>query len=164
MSKQLYIVRHAKSSWDYEDISDADRPLSIRGIKDAGIMAGRMKSRNAIPELLITSPACRALHTAVIFSRILKIPCSRILIAEKIYLGGIHEIINILENISEMTSSVMIFGHNPDFTALANHFLKHPVDNVPTAGLVTLNFTSGLWKDIRQLKPESEYFDFPKKV
>jgi len=164
MPKQLYIVRHAKSSWDYEDINDIDRPLCTRGIKDATTMAGRLKSRGQIPSLMISSPACRALHTATIFAKVLKFPCEQMIIVEKFYQGGIHEILNILEKVDEQNSSVMIFGHNPDFTMLANHFLKYPVDNVPTAGVVALNFSSGIWKDIKKLKPESEYFDFPKKV
>ena len=164
MSRQLYIVRHAKSSWDYDDIKDIDRPLCIRGINDAATMAERLKSQDHIPSLMISSPACRALNTATIFSRILKVPCEQMIIVEKIYQGGMHEILNILEKVDDSYSSVMIFGHNPDFTMLANHFLKHPVDNVPTAGVVTLNFSSGSWKDLKKLKPESEHFDFPKKV
>jgi len=164
MSKQLYIVRHAKSSWDYEDISDIDRPLSIRGITDAGVMAGRLKSNGDIPSLMISSPACRAIHTATIFARVLKFPLEKIIIAEKIYPGNINDILKILEKIEECHSSVMIFGHNPALTELANYFLKYPIDNVPTAGVVTLNFSVDRWKDLRESKAKSELVDFPKKV
>jgi phosphohistidine phosphatase len=164
MSKQLYIVRHAKSSWDYEGISDIDRPLSIKGITDAGIIAGRLKSQNRIPSLMISSPACRAIHTATIFARVLKVPCEQMIIVEKIYQGGMHEVLNILEKVDDCYSSIMIFGHNPDFTMLANHFLKHPIDNIPTAGVVILEFSSGSWKDLKKLKTESEDFDFLKKA
>ena len=164
MSKQLYIVRHAKSSWDYEDISDIDRPLSIRGITDAGVMAGRLKSNGDIPSLMISSPACRAIHTATIFARVLKFPLEKIIIAEKIYPGNINDILKILEKIEECHSSVMIFGHNPALTELANYFLKYPIDNIPTAGVVTLNFSVDRWKDLRESKAKSELVDFPKKV
>jgi phosphohistidine phosphatase len=164
MTKQLFIVRHAKSSWDYEDISDIDRPLSIRGITDAGVMAGRLKSNGDIPSLMISSPACRAIHTATIFARVLKFPWEQLTIAEKIYPGSINDILNILEKIEEPNSSVMIFGHNPAFTELANYFLKYPVDNVPTAGVVTLNFAGDSWKNLRESKAKSELIDFPKKV
>jgi phosphohistidine phosphatase len=164
MSKQLYIVRHAKSTWDYEGISDIDRPLSIRGITDAGTMAGKMKSQGSVPSLLLSSPACRAFHTATIFARVLKVPCEELIIAEKFYQGSMTEILTILEKVDDRHSSVMIFGHNPDFTLLANHFLKHQVDNIPTAGVVTLNFSSVSWKELKKLKPESERIDFPKKV
>jgi phosphohistidine phosphatase len=163
MTKTLFIVRHAKSCWDYDDISDIDRPLSIRGINDAGVMAGRLKAKGDIPSLLISSPANRALHTATIFSRTLKGSSENLVIEGRIYPGSINEILNVIENISDRYDSIMIFGHNPASTGLANHFLKHPIDNLPTAGVVTLNFNGDSWKNIKDQEPKSEYIDFPKK-
>jgi phosphohistidine phosphatase len=163
MSKTLFIVRHAKSSWDYDDISDIDRPLSIRGINDAGVMAGRLKAKGDIPSLLISSPACRALHTATIFSRTLKVSCENMVIEERIYPGSINEILNVIEHISDKYDSIMIFGHNPASTGLANHFLKHTIDNLPTAGVVTLNFNGDSWKNLKDKQPNSENIDYPKK-
>ena len=164
MSKTLFIVRHAKSSWDYTDISDVDRPLSLRGINDAGIMAGRLKAKGDIPSLLITSPACRAFHTAIIFSRALKVSCENLVIEERIYPGSINEMLNVIEHVSEKYASIMIFGHNPASTGLANHFLKQPIDNLPTAGIVTLNFNGDSWKNFKDQKPGSEHIDYPKKT
>jgi len=57
----------------------------------------------------------------------------------------------------------MIFGHNPSSTNLANHFLKHPIDNLPTSGIVTLNFNSDSWKNIKDQQPKNENTDYPKK-
>jgi phosphohistidine phosphatase len=162
MSKTLYIVRHAKSSWDYEDISDVDRPLSKRGISDAGVMAGRLKAKGDVPSLLITSPACRALQTATIFARTMKVPCEKLIIEERIYPGSIHEILNVIENSGDNNTSIMIFGHNPSFTGLANQFLKHPIENLPTAGVVILNFNGDSWKNLKDQIPESEKIDYPK--
>ena len=72
--KTLFIVRHGKSSWDYETVKDIDRPLGERGIHDAEKVAGRLRKSGRKPELMISSPATRALHTATIFQRILEIP------------------------------------------------------------------------------------------
>ncbi len=164
MSKTLFIVRHAKSSWGYDDISDIDRPLSLRGINDAGVMASRLKAKGDIPSLLISSPACRALHTATIFSRTLKVSCENLVVEERIYPGSINEVLNIIENISDRHASIMIFGHNPASTGLANHFLKHPIDNLPTAGVVILNFNGDSWKNLKDQEPISEHLDYPKKI
>jgi phosphohistidine phosphatase len=164
MTKTLYIVRHAKSSWDYDDISDIDRPLSIRGMNDAGVMAGRLKAKGDIPSLLISSPANRALHTATIFCRTLKVSCEKLLIEERIYPGSINEILNVIENISDNYDSIMIIGHNPASTGLANHFLKHSIDNLPTTGVVTLSFNGDSWKNLKQQQPKSENIDYPKKL
>ena len=72
--KTLYIVRHGKSSWDYDNIKDIDRPLKEKGILDADEMAGRLRDMGRKPERIISSPATRALHTATIFQRILQVP------------------------------------------------------------------------------------------
>jgi phosphohistidine phosphatase len=163
MAEQLIIARHGKSSWDYEAILDIDRPLAIRGITDSIRMAERMKSRGHIPSLIITSPAIRAIHTAVIFARVLNLSWEQLRIEEKIYPGSPEDILDLLEQVDDRYPSVMIFGHNPAFTELANHFLTHRIDNIPTAGMVILDFTSGNWKEIRNLKSQNELFDFPKK-
>ena len=73
MIKKLYIVRHGKSTWDYESTSDIDRPLKERGIKDAYSMSERLLDKIQIPELIISSNAIRALHTATIFARTFKL-------------------------------------------------------------------------------------------
>ena len=57
----------------------------------------------------------------------------------------------------------MIFGHNPEFTNLANIFVKNTIDNISTAGIVSLVFDIDNWKDISKKKLVSELFDFPKK-
>ena len=78
MIKSLHIVRHGKSSWDFEDISDIDRPLSPRGINNAYLMSKKLSERKVVPDLFLTSPANRALYTSIIFARILKFPYEKI--------------------------------------------------------------------------------------
>jgi phosphohistidine phosphatase len=164
MSKTLHIARHAKSSWDFEDISDIDRPLNPRGVNNAYLMAKRYAERNKGPDLLITSPANRALYTAVIYARVLKLPWERIVINENIYMGYAEEIIQIIESVQDNHDHIMIFGHNPTFTTLANHFVKDPIDNIPTAGIVSLTFKETTWSGIGKAIPQKVYFDYPKKI
>ena len=73
--KVLYIVRHAKSSWDYDNMADVDRPLKVKGIKTAYEIARNIKLKNNLPDLIISSPANRALHTAMILARVFDTPC-----------------------------------------------------------------------------------------
>jgi len=161
--KQLHIIRHGKSSWDFDEISDIDRPLSPRGVNNAYMMARRLKDNGIIPDLIISSPANRALYTAVIFARVMEIPWNKIDINENIYMGYSEDILRILEKIDNKYSSVFIFGHNPTFTVLANHFLAEQVDNIPTAGMVGLTFSLSGWNEVAKTRPDSEYFDYPKK-
>ncbi len=162
--KQLHITRHGKSSWDYEDISDIDRPLNNRGINNSYMMAKRLLDKEMMPDLLISSPATRALSTAVIFMRVMNLPSGTLQINELIYMGYVDELIEIILSLDNKYSNVMLFGHNPSFTVLANRFLTESVDNIPTAGIVSMSFEINNWKDIQEAVPELEIFDYPKRV
>jgi len=161
--KTLQIVRHAKSSWDYNDISDIDRPLKLKGIQSAYEMARRIKIRNALPELIITSPANRAIHTAIIFARVFEFPLSKIKVEENLYATEEDFITDLIKKTDNSISSLMVFGHNPELTNLVNIFVKNTIENISTAGIVTLIFDIEKWKDISKKKLVSEQFDFPKK-
>jgi phosphohistidine phosphatase len=160
--KQLYIVRHGKSSWDYE-VDDIDRPLKVKGINDAYKMADRLNKRNKHPQLIISSPANRALHTAIIFARTLNHPISNLNIHEIIYNGSDEQILDFIKTLDDAVSSVMIFGHNPMSTDLANRFLKDKLDNLPTAGIASINFKTDSWKNIESNNASTELVDYPKK-
>jgi phosphohistidine phosphatase len=161
--KQLFIVRHGKSSWEYENVDDIDRPLKVRGINDAYAMARRLESRNKHPQLIISSPANRALHTSTIFARVLKYPLYNLRLNEIIYNGDEDEILQLIKETDDNVSSLMIFGHNPIFTDLSNLFLKDGIDKLPTAGITSLNFKAEKWKDISGENVSTELVDYPKK-
>lgn len=161
--KTLCIIRHGKSSWAFEGISDIDRPLSERGIRNAYTMADRLLRRERIPEYMLVSPATRALHTAIIFARVLGIPFHTIKLDKGIYTGDLPDLLALLTGLNDSFNHVFIFGHNPAFTILANHFLRAQVDNIPTAGVVELEFQTGSWKEIGRECLVSEGVDYPKK-
>ena len=162
-SKTLHIVRHGKSSWDFENISDIDRPLSTRGINNAYLMAKKLSERKVKPGLLISSPANRALYTAIIFSRVMKLQYEKVRIEELIYMGYSDDILEMLGQQDNKLSDILIFGHNPTFTALANQLMTSNIDNIPTAGIVSLTFNVDSWEDIRNTKASSYFFDYPRR-
>ena len=161
--KILYIVRHGKSSWEYENISDIDRPLNKRGIKDAYKMAKRINKKNIFPKLIMSSFANRAIHTATIFSRCLNYPLNELKIEESLYDSYEDELLKLINNADNSISSLMIIGHNPAFTDLANHFVKNTISNIPTSGIVELYFNTEDWENINRTNLEREFFDYPKK-
>lgn len=162
MEKVLYIVRHAKSSWDSPGRPDIDRPLAERGLKNAYDMAKRMKQRGHKTDQIISSPANRALHTAIIFARELQLPVYQILINEELYMGGEDAILQIIMDTDNEVDSLMVFGHNPDFTHLANHFPDEKINNLPTCGLVRMVFDVPGWNDINRGNLVDFIIDFPK--
>ena len=163
MKRQLFIIRHGKSSWDNEGLDDIDRPLAPRGLHAAELMAGRLKDAGMVPGLIYTSPASRALNTALIMQNEWGLDPSRLEIHDDIYMAYESEISSIVTSAPDEAESLAIFGHNPTFTIYANTFLKVPLDNLPTAGVVVLTFKCDSWKDISRGNVVASYVDFPKR-
>jgi phosphohistidine phosphatase len=161
--KVLHVVRHAKSAWDDDGVADIDRPLKSRGIKNAYEISRRLKLSDLVPQKIISSPADRALHTAVIFARVFDYPMTELEISSVLYATSTEKILDLIRNLSDTYQSIMIFGHNPDSTDLVNHFIKSPVDNIPTAGVATLKFNSASWKEIHRRNLDQHIFNFPNK-
>ncbi len=162
MQKTLFIIRHGKSSWESE-VKDIDRPLTERGVRNSYEMATRLANANLIPELVYSSSAARALHTAVIMTRVWELPDKSFSIRELLYMSGAAEIDAVLAEIPEEVNSVAIYGHNPTFTAFANQFLSAAIDNIPTAGVVVLTIEASSWTELRSGTVLEEVVDFPKK-
>jgi phosphohistidine phosphatase len=159
--KTLHIVRHGKSSWDLPGISDIDRPLIEKGVQNNYVMAERLKAKFEKPQLILSSPAIRAIHTAIIFARILNVSVEFIQFRNNIYESEPSFIFEIIEEAPININNLMIFGHNPTFTDFANHFLIPKIDNLPTSGIVSLQFNSKNWH-IKNVKPILREVDYPK--
>ena len=163
MKRKLYIIRHGKSSWDNEGLDDIDRPLSQRGLKAAGMMAERLMAKGLVPDLIFSSPANRALNTALIMQRTWGLDPSRLEIFDDLYMAYLEEISDVVEKVPDKVESLAIFGHNPSFTMYANKFLRHPLDNLPTAGVVVVTLESDSWKRLGRKQVVETFVDFPKK-
>lgn len=157
--KQLVLIRHAKSSWKY-DVSDAERPLKERGLRDADLVSKSFKKTNFSPEIIFSSPAKRALSTCRIFMKNLKYEEKNLHIKEELYDFGGHSVINFLANLNDCYKKVMIFGHNHAFTSICNIFGDQFIDNLPTSGLVKIDFDVDSWESIQ--KGETKLKIFPR--
>ncbi len=164
MNRQLFIVRHGKSDWSDPELRDIDRPLKNRGVRNAYAMAGFIKEKGLKPEIMISSPAARALNTASIFFRVLEMKQDELIVDQQLYHASPGEIMDILTGVPDRYRSTMIFGHNPSFTQLANVFLTEHIYNIPTAGLVFLNFKMDKWQEISKTKPVDYFFEYPKNL
>jgi phosphohistidine phosphatase len=163
--KQLLIHRHAKSSWKFGGLSDFERPLNDRGKKDAPIMAKHLAKMGVKPDVVISSPAVRAITTALEFAEKTNYPDSKIIIEDKIYEAGLFDLLDLIRNIDDKFDKAVIFGHNPAFTSLANSLSKDfKVDNIPTCGVVALEFSVNSWSDIETGSGKLLFFEYPKKL
>ena len=160
--KYLYIVRHAKSSWDDLSLGDAERPLSERGTRDAPRMAKRTKEKEVAIDRMISSPALRALSTCRIFSEVLKYPEENILIEKSLYHASEDGMLEVVHGLDDTLDTVMLFGHNPGLTDFVNSLTNEKIFNVPTSGVVACSFDVDSWKDIDWGSGKLMYFDYPK--
>ncbi len=160
--KTLYLVRHAKSSWDDPSLSDFDRPLNKRGERNAPNMAKRLKERNVLPDMLLSSPANRALTTCKVFARILGFDKEKIETNRSLYHAGEDSILNIIRKTPPFVKTLFVFGHNPGFTDFANELMNERISNIPTSGIVGCTLPIESWGEIDWGKGKMFLFDFPK--
>ena len=151
-TKTLHIVRHGKALQDYQHLQDFDRPLIERGIVANEEVARQLRVQYDIPDLIISSHAARSLHTAHIFARVMGYPHNRVQANESFYLEGEKVMINIIKSLPDEVESVMIVGHNPDVTFLANTYSVRKIIYMATSSVVTICFETDRWSQIGTAK------------
>jgi phosphohistidine phosphatase len=160
--KTLYIVRHAKSSWDYPELDDMDRPLNNRGKRNAPEMGKRLAKQHIKPGLLVTSPAKRARATAKNIAKEIGISPGEIVRNDLLYHGSISSILEVISTTDDHLDDMMIVGHNPGFTELANYLTGSDIYNIPTCGVVAIEFDVESWNEIGEKTGKLLFFDYPK--
>lgn len=162
MAKNLFVIRHAKSDWNF-DVSDFDRPLNTRGFADAPKMAERLNAYPIKPELLVSSPAKRALTTAQLFANRLEMPVSTIQTDIRIYEALPTTLLEIVGELDNTYQSIALFGHNPGLTLLVNYLTDEQIYNLPTCGLVHIRFDCiEDWASISGGLGSQVWFTYPK--
>ncbi len=160
---RLTLVRHAKSSWNHPGLPDHDRPLSKRGERDAPLMAGRMADRGARPAAILSSTANRALSTARRFADAVDYPLEEIRSSRRLYLAGTGDILRFITEQPAEWREIVVVGHNPGFTDLANLLLPQlRLDNLPTTGCVAMEFPTTDWAAIAHCPARLLYWDYPR--
>jgi phosphohistidine phosphatase len=164
MGRQLTLLRHAKSSWDETARKDRNRPLNERGERDAPLMGRRLRDRGARPTLIVTSPAVRALRTAQIIAREIGYPEEFLQREEDLYLASPNQIVAVIARQDSSFRDVIVCGHNPGLTELANRLTGAGIDNVPTSGLVVIALNLNQWSDLDGAQGELLLFDYPRRT
>ncbi len=158
--KTLFVLRHAKSSWENPDWSDFERPLNSHGLDAARFIGGLIYERNFNPQIIISSPAKRAKQTAVLVKELAEI--SRpITFEERIYEASPLTLFNLIREFDEKYASVLIVGHNPGFENLVRQLTGETV-SMPTAGLAKINLNIENWHSLETVLNELEFLIRPK--
>ncbi len=160
--KRVVIVRHAKAvPYGYDD--DFSRKLTDRGKADAKLLSSKLLDQNIFPDLIISSPAKRALKTARIYAEILKYPENKILIEEELYEGvTTQEFIDILANLDAKVQTVFVFGHNPTVQYLTGNLLTSFNGSMPTCSTVGINLEIDNWNEVSAREGVAAFHLHPK--
>ena len=163
--KRLTLVRHAKSDWSLPGQPDWDRVLNKRGQRDAPEMARRLRARKLKPGLILSSPAVRALSTATIMAHELKVPAGIVRQDERLYLAAPADMLAVIRELGGEAAHLMVFGHNPGITELANRLSAGDrIDNMPTCAVFTATFDLDDWSALDWASGQDAEFDYPKNL
>lgn len=160
--KYLLLMRHAKSAWDIPGQSDFERTLNERGKKDAPEMGKRIRKKDFIPEIIVSSPAKRALKTAREVAKELEYDEKNIQQETDIYEADIEDLMHVIRSFDDKASHVMMVGHNPSFTGMVGILSNMFIENMPTSGVALIRFDIQSWKQVSKHTGTLEWFDYPK--
>ncbi len=170
--RTLYMCRHAKSSWSDPHVTDHDRPLNDRGQRDAPFMAKIFRDRKEPLDLLVSSTATRAAETARQFAQVLDAregnhfdPTGgrpQLLLREALYHATTDLLLRSINDLPDEVPHVMLFGHNPGATALVDMLCSTDLGNLPTCGMVRIDFPFDSWTLVSRDTGTAVWQDFPK--
>lgn len=165
MQQELLILRHAKSSWNDDTVSDFDRPLNKRGMRDAPRIGAWMRDQGLRPELILCSPAARARATLAAINEVLEVPESQIQLHDAIYEANRSTLLDLLRKVPANVHRAMMIGHNPGLETLTEYLSDRPLEPgfMKTATLARLLLKSP-WEDLAQSSAVLESLMTPKQL
>lgn len=159
--KTLCLFRHGKSSWTDTSLPDRDRPLNARGQRDVPLMAEQLQKLDIRPSLIMASPANRAWSTGQLLADQFGYPREFMHRDEALYLASLATLLDEISKLDDSFNNVILVGHNPGLTELANHFVADLTENLPTSGFVAVKSTSRKWQGFSDSTIELLKYDRP---
>jgi len=163
MKKTITLIRHAKSTWNQPTLSDFDRPLNKRGKSDAPLMGEILKRQNIEFDIVLSSPAERAITTAKAICHATGYAEERIEQNHDLYLASAAEIIEIVHSVDDSFNRIAVVCHNPGLTVLGNVLSNLRIDNMPTCSIAIFEADIDSWKSLKPASCRTIDFLFPKR-
>ena len=161
--KELFLIRHAKSSWADPLLNDHDRPLNKRGKRDVPVMGKRLAKQKTMPDLVIASTAKRARKTARGICRQIAYPKKEILFNLRLYTAYINSLYQVVHSCDDRIQRLFLVGHNYVITDFACELTGEEIVNIPTCGIVAMRLTMDSWSQLATGSGKLLFFDYPKK-
>lgn len=159
--KQLFIIRHAKSSIDFFG-NDFERPLNAQGHKDAPLIAKKLLEKNISIDAFVSSDAVRAFTTATYFAEVFGKKEEDILLVNELYHANVSTFYKVISHLDVVFSSVAIFSHNPGITEFVNRLTSVRIVNMTPCSIFALSVNTASWKDFIKAEKSFLFFEYPK--
>lgn len=164
MPKKLLIVRHAKSDWGIPEVTDFNRPLNQRGNSNAKLMGEWLLKKSVFPQLMVSSPALRAINTAKLVATEVGYDLVKIEENKIVYNANCNALLNVINGFENQYDFIAIFGHNYGITDLVIYLTDAEIFNIPTCGMVMIDFPFDDWKMISEHTGEINFYEYPKNI
>ncbi|MBL7779221.1 MAG: histidine phosphatase family protein [Chitinophagales bacterium] len=162
--KQLVLIRHTKSDWSNFSLRDYDRPIKESRKQDATNMAKHLYKLGLQPDGIICSPALRTKQTAKLLCKGLKFDFEKIVFDERLYESSAEDYMAVIQEVVAVVNTLVVIGHNPSITYFANKYANVQIDDVPTTGVVWLEFSGKDWLLSKSDKSRLKHFFTPSSV
>ena len=160
--KTIYLLRHAKSNWKDETLTDIERPLNERGRKAAETIGDLLKKEKIVPDLVLSSSAIRARETTDLVMQAGGLS-SELRFDEHIYEATPQKLLEVVQQIDESKKNVLLVGHNPGFEQLLV-LLTGSVERFATATLAKINLKAATWASVKRDSGDLEWIVRPKEL
>lgn len=161
--KTIVLIRHSKSDKKSKKLRDIERPLNKRGLKEAPMMGQVLKNFQLTPELIISSPAIRALKTAELIAKEFDITTDSIITDPNLYLESKSTLLSVIKHIDDKYNTVFLVSHNPGLTDLVNYLSIETIKNVPTSGALAIEVDTETWSELDMGNGKLLFYEYPKK-
>ncbi|HRY98232.1 MAG TPA: histidine phosphatase family protein [Bacteroidales bacterium] len=162
--KTVYLVRHAKASWEHPELPDRQRPLLPKGEARTRAIGEYLRKKKVKPELIISSDAVRARETALILAAELSYPAGALLFDPRLYDDPGYSFFDVLSARNNALNSVMLVGHNPGMTQLMFRYAGNSIDHLPTSGVVAVRFHTQRWEELPLAKHTLDFLVYPRLI
>lgn len=164
MKRTVILVRHGKACSLDAFEKDIDRVLIDRGVNDGYKVARKIFESGIQPDIILTSPAARACHSALIFARAMDTGTDVVRVIENMYYGSESKMLDEISDLPDEVKIVALFGHNPAISDLTEHLTNGAASFLPTTGVAIINYSIEKWKDIHSSVPADYDFISPKQL
>lgn len=164
MKRTIILIRHGKACDHAKFKRDIDRVLTERGVNDAYKVGSKLIQNGYRPDLILSSPAARASHTALILGRQMNLNSEEIKMKNILYHCSSTTILDEILCLPDEISTIAIAAHNPGITDLAYELSSGGTNFLPTTGVAVINYDIEKWSEITNIRPKDFFFILPREI